>query len=165
MAQQRTAIITGAARGIGAAIARRFAQDGMAVAVLDLVRQVAERLNDAEGELTFQRKPGMAMPEDFNQRMGQHFRKVAEILRQRGRLGITPGDPADGGLEVARVTPGSAAEKAGLEPGDRLLSIDGQAIPDIQQLRRALGGKMKGDPVLLVVRRGKVEMSLRATLQ
>ena len=36
MAQQRTAIITGAARGIGAAIARRFAEDGMQVAVLDL---------------------------------------------------------------------------------------------------------------------------------
>ena len=36
MAEQRTAIITGAARGIGAAIARRFAQDGMQVAVLDL---------------------------------------------------------------------------------------------------------------------------------
>jgi 3-oxoacyl-[acyl-carrier protein] reductase len=36
VAQQRTAIITGAARGIGAAIARRFAEDGMQVAVLDL---------------------------------------------------------------------------------------------------------------------------------
>jgi len=36
VAEQRTAIITGAARGIGAAIARRFAQDGMQVAVLDL---------------------------------------------------------------------------------------------------------------------------------
>jgi 3-oxoacyl-[acyl-carrier protein] reductase len=34
--QQRVAIVTGAARGIGAATASRLAEDGMAVAVLDL---------------------------------------------------------------------------------------------------------------------------------
>ncbi|MGH2916112.1 MAG: SDR family NAD(P)-dependent oxidoreductase [Solirubrobacteraceae bacterium] len=52
-APQRTALVTGGARGIGAAIARGLAQDGMAVAIADIRGEMgranAQRIADAGG--------------------------------------------------------------------------------------------------------------------
>ena len=43
MTEQRTAIVTGGARGIGAAVSRRLASDGYAVAVIDLKQADTEQ--------------------------------------------------------------------------------------------------------------------------
>ena len=53
MTEQRVAVITGGGRGIGAAIGRRLAADGFAVALVDLLdedaRRVASEIQDAGG--------------------------------------------------------------------------------------------------------------------
>lgn len=53
-------------------------------------------------------------------------------------------------------TLGQAAREAGLQPGDRLISIDGQAIRSVQDVRQALRCS-SGTIVLQTLRKGKQE--------
>jgi S1-C subfamily serine protease len=74
-------------------------------------------------------------------------------------LGITPafGDGGEGVL-VNRVRDGSAAAKAGLKVGDRLVAIAGKPVAGFQGLASALGQAKPGDSVEVTVRRdGKTE--------
>ena len=54
MSAQKTAIVTGSGRGIGAAVAKRLADDGLAVAVLDITEEAAadtaKAITDAGGK-------------------------------------------------------------------------------------------------------------------
>jgi S1-C subfamily serine protease len=95
--------------------------------------------------------------------------KVAGTLVQqgymkRGYLGIVsqqvklpPAQRSNGhenGLLVVRVEDGSPAEKGGLMVGDILLSIEGQAVNDADDLLAALNGDRVGKPVTIKVTRG-----------
>jgi S1-C subfamily serine protease/predicted esterase len=78
----------------------------------------------------------------------------------RGLVGITPKSTEEyvDPVEVGTVAPGSAAEKAGIKPGDRVVAIDGKPITNMSQLQHALGPRYEGDTVgVTILRDGKEE--------
>ncbi len=77
---QRVAIVTGAARGIGAATAQRLAADGMAVAVLDLEESASKATSDA---ITAAGGRGIAVGADVSQ-AGQVTEAVDRVAAELG---------------------------------------------------------------------------------
>jgi uncharacterized iron-regulated protein len=62
----------------------------------------------------------------------------------------------DGKMIVEAVIPGSPADKAGIEKGDAIVSLDGEPVSDMADIRILLGGKGFGDRgVVSVVRDGE----------
>ena len=63
---------------------------------------------------------------------------------------------------VGAVVAGSAAERAGLQPGDRILSLDGAPVQRFEEIQRHIQPR-GGEPVQIRVRRGETEETLQAT--
>lgn len=66
--------------------------------------------------------------------------------------------------EVASVLEGSAADLAGIRPGDRVVSVDGEAIESFADLGTAVS-PLAGEPVEVVVQRGAEQLELQTTIQ
>ena len=69
------------------------------------------------------------------------------------RLGIQVRDD-DRGLAVARVRDGSAAERVGVQRGDRLLGVDGDALDSLDALGERLQATRSAPSVVLSIGRG-----------
>jgi serine protease Do len=67
-------------------------------------------------------------------------------------------------LKVEVVVAGSAAEVAGIQVGDVLLSLDGKSVGGRMGLRRVIADRSVGDHVALEVARGTEVLHLEATL-
>ena len=107
---------------------------------------------------------GFAVPIDIAAKSAAAIVKGEEI--QIGYLGVALGDATGGqdGAVAQEVTPGSPAARAGLQPGDVVVSIDGKAVQDRSELVAAIRGHKPGDKVSLVVVRGGNETTITATL-
>jgi serine protease Do len=73
-----------------------------------------------------------------------------------GRLLGTSLAPVDGGgFRVVELDPASGAARSGIQPGDRLLAINGRVLADDTALRRALLDLLGRPRALVVVQRGR----------
>lgn len=70
-----------------------------------------------------------------------------------------PARPAVG-FEVPMILPGSAAQRAGLRVGDRLLAADGKPLATTAEVSAALCGRKPGDKAVLELKRGGKKMKV-----
>jgi putative serine protease PepD len=109
---------------------------------------------------------GFAVPIDVAARSAAAI--VQHKPLQTGFLGVSTGDPTSGrgGALVQDVTAGSPAAKAGLQAGDLVVALDGQAVTSQDDLISRIRDHKPGDRVTLkVVRNGKEQtVTVTATL-
>ena len=77
---------------------------------------------------------------------------AARLRRLRAWIGFYP-QAYDGGIVLTGVVPGGPAHNAGLEKGDLVLSVDGQAVSTLRELYRATWRKGPGEAVGLQILR------------
>jgi hypothetical protein len=94
----------------------------------------------------------------------QHSAPAAAGSR-RASLGTMPDFSFDGpGVRVQQVTPGSAAERAGIRAGDIVTALDGDRVSDLRSYSSALKAQAPGDEVSVTLLRDGEEITVTATL-
>ena len=112
---------------------------------------------------------GFAVPINMARRVMDQLIRFGEV--KRGRIGVAIQDLTPdlaqamntahtSGAVIARVDPGSPAERAGLHSGDLVVAVNGVAVHSGTQLRNAIGLARIGDEVGLTVARGGTERTL-----
>jgi len=91
---------------------------------------------------------------------------VAGESLAHGYLGVTSTLPDDGsgGAEITSVSSGSPAKAAGLQPGDIITKLDGEAVRSPQDVSARIVVKSPGDTVTMVIKRDGAEQTVTATL-
>lgn len=116
---------------------------------------------------------GFAIPSDLAMEVLKSIREKGRVVR--GYIGtmIQPVTPEiaqafklkePGGALVADVSPGSPAEKAGLQQGDVIISLNGKKVENPRELRLKVGAMAPGTKTTLKILRDNQEKELSIEL-
>jgi serine protease Do len=113
---------------------------------------------------------GFAAPSNIVRNIFNQIRKTGRV--RRGEIGVNPqtitalmaealGLTVEAGVVLSDVLPGSPAEKAGLAPGDLVLSLDGKPMENGRQFRINVYTRAVGEQAVVEVQRGARTLTVR----
>jgi putative serine protease PepD len=108
---------------------------------------------------------GFAIPIDLAARSAAAIAQGKQV--QTGYLGVSAADHPSGnqdGALVQDVVSGSPAAKAGLQAGDLVTAVDGQAVQNSGEMVARIRGHKPGDKVTITVDRNGSQTTISATL-
>jgi serine protease Do len=116
---------------------------------------------------------GFAAPSNIVRNVFTQIRKTGRV--RRGEIGVYPqtitplmaealGVTSDAGAILSDVVPDSPAARAGLQPGDLILALDGKRIENGRQLRINLYTRSVGDTVSIEAQRGDARFTARVAM-
>ncbi|KPJ91729.1 MAG: serine endoprotease DegQ, partial [Gammaproteobacteria bacterium SG8_11] len=117
---------------------------------------------------------GFAIPINMSKDVAEQLIRYGEV--RRGQLGVTIQEltpelasafniTSGKGVVVSQVADGSPAQKAGIKPGDIVISVNKKPVTNVAELRNAIGLQRVGENVeLFVIRDGK-ELKFNALIE
>jgi serine protease Do/serine protease DegQ len=117
---------------------------------------------------------GFAIPINMGKDISEQLIRYGEV--RRGQLGITIQEltpelanafniSAGKGVVISQVADGSPAQKAGIKPGDIVISVDDKPVTSVAELRNVIGLQRVGEKVTLIVIREGKELTLNALIE
>src|SRR5690606_31553770 len=99
------------------------------------------------------------MPSQEQNALGQAVQKIQEDRDQYLKdMGV---NAASGGYEVTARTPAALRSKLGLQPGDRIMSLNGQAVGQGQSDAQLLEQARREGQVKIEIKRGDQVMTIQ----
>ena len=131
--------------------------------VMGINSQIATAGGTSQGNVGI----GFAVPSNTVREVVPRLEKGDRIARPY--LGVETTDPTDpnapAGAEITSVVPGGPADSAGLNPGDVITELGGEAVQGSSDVSRIVSAKQPGDHVDIRVDRSGQDVTLDATLQ
>ena len=87
-----------------------------------------------------------------------------EVQAITGELAESFGLPSSDGTLISGVMRGSPADRAGIQPGDVLLTVDGRKVNDPQSMLEAIAALRPGQKADFELRRGKAGINLKVEI-